>query len=78
MIAHHSQVGILSSLGSIGWFTGFALVNPALVKTLGQVEILGTLYFSKRRFGEHISVQQWIGGALIVASVMMVALAGLS
>lgn len=73
-----SQVGILSSLGSIGWFAGFALVNPALVKTLGQIEILGTLYFSKRRFGEHISVQQWIGGALIVASVVMVALAGLS
>jgi len=41
-------MGILSSLGSIGWF------------------------------GEHISVQQWIGGALIVANVMMVALAGLS
>ena len=66
------QVGVLSSLGSIGWFTGFALVNPALVKTLGQIEILGTLYFSKRRFGEAIKPQQWWGGAMIVASVLLV------
>jgi len=69
-----SKVGVLSSLGSIGWFTGFALVNPALVKTLGQAEIIGTLYFSKRRFGEKISVQQWLGGALIVISVVLVTL----
>lgn len=69
------QVGVLSSLGSIGWFTGFALVNPALVKTLGQAEIIGTLYFSKIRFGENISRQQWLGGAMIVISVLLVALA---
>lgn len=71
-----SKVGVLSSLGSIGWFTGFALVNPALVKTLGQIEILGTLYFSRRRFGERISRQQWWGGAMIVVSVLLVTLAG--
>lgn len=67
-----SKVGILSSLGSIGWFTGFALVNPALVKTLGQVEILGTLYFSRVKFGEQIQPWQWLGGALIVTSVVLV------
>lgn len=69
------KVGVLSSLGSIGWFTGFALVNPALVKTLGQVEILGTLYFSKRRFNERMTAQQWFGGAMILASVIFVTLA---
>lgn len=69
------KVGILSSLGSIGWFTGFALVNPALVKTLGQAEILGTLYFSKRRFNERITAQQWLGGVMILGSVILVTLA---
>jgi len=69
------KVGVLSSLGSIGWFTGFALVNPALVKTLGQAEILGTLYLSKRRFNERITAQQWFGGAMILASVILVTLA---
>lgn len=69
------KVGVLSSLGSIGWFTGFALVNPALVKTLGQLEILGTLYYSKYRFSEKITVQQWCGGAMIVISVILVTVA---
>lgn len=66
------KVGVLSSLGSIGWFTGFALVNPALVKTLGQVEIIGTLYYSKVRFAEKMTKQQWIGGAMILISVILV------
>ena len=71
------KVGVLSSLGSIGWFTGFALVNPALVKTLGQAEIIGTLYFSKRRFNERVSMQQWVGGAMIVISVVLVTIAAI-
>ena len=66
------KVGVLSSLGSIGWFTGFALVNPALVKTLGQIEIIGTLYYSKVRFAEKITKQQWVGGVMIVISVILV------
>ena len=71
-LALSCKVGVLSSLGSIGWFTGFALVNPALVKTLGQIEIIGTLYYSKVRFAEKLTKQQWIGGALIVMSVILV------
>jgi drug/metabolite transporter (DMT)-like permease len=66
------KVGMLSALGSIGWFTGFALVNPALVKTLGQIEIVGALYYSKVRFAEKMTKQQWIGGAMIVISVVLV------
>ena len=71
-LALSCKVGVLSSLGSIGWFTGFALVNPALVKTLGQIEIIGTLYYSKVRFAEKMTKQQWIGGAMIVMSVILV------
>ena len=69
------KVGVLSSLGSIGWFTGFALMNPALVKTLGQLEILGTLYYSKYRFAEKMTTQQWVGGVMIVLSVILVTVA---
>lgn len=67
------KVGILSSLGSIAWFTAFALANPALVKTLGQIEVLGTLYYSKVRFKEKLSKQQWVGGIMILVSVILVA-----
>ncbi|WCN11384.1 EamA family transporter [Marinomonas mediterranea] len=69
------KVGVLSSLGSIGWFTGFALVNPALVKTLGQIEILGTLYYSKKKFKEKVTPQQWVGGTMILISVILVTIA---
>jgi drug/metabolite transporter (DMT)-like permease len=71
-----SKVGFLSALGSIGWFTAFSLINPALVKTLGQVEVIGTLYYSKYRFQEALSKQEWMGGGLIILSVIIVALLG--
>ncbi len=70
------KVGLYSALGSIGWFTAFSLMHPALVKTLGQIEVMGTLYYSKCRFGESIQKQEWLGGGLILISVMSVALAG--
>lgn len=38
-------VGLLASLGSAGWFTGFALAPVALVRTVGQVEVFFTLGF---------------------------------
>jgi drug/metabolite transporter (DMT)-like permease len=40
-----SLVGLLASLGSAGWFTGFALAPVALVRTVGQIEVLFTLGF---------------------------------
>ncbi|WP_191602363.1 DMT family transporter [Marinomonas algicola] len=69
-----TKVGFFSAIGSIGWFTAFALANPALVKTLGQIEVIGTLYYSKYRFSEQISFREWVGGGFILSSVMIVAL----
>jgi len=70
-----NKVGFFSAIGSVGWFTAFTLANPALVKTLGQIEVIGTLYYSKYRFSESISHREWIGGGFILASVIIVALA---
>ena len=69
------RVGMLSAVGSIGWFTAFSLTNPALVKTLGQIEVIGTLYYSKYRFAEPLRRQEWLGGGCIIFSVICVALA---
>ncbi|MCZ2721499.1 DMT family transporter [Marinomonas sp. 15G1-11] len=70
-----NKVGFFSAIGSIGWFTAFSLANPALVKTLGQIEVIGTLYYSKYRFSETISTREWIGGGFILTSVAIVAFA---
>lgn len=64
-------IGITSALGSIGWFTAMALHNPALVKTLGQVEFLMTLAITRWVFHERIHRYQAWGMALVVISVLL-------
>lgn len=64
------KVGFLSAIGSIGWFTAFVFANPALVKTLGQIEVIGTLYYSKVRFKEALLWKEGLGGGLILLSIV--------
>ncbi|WP_257280526.1 MULTISPECIES: DMT family transporter [unclassified Endozoicomonas] len=64
-------VGFLSLLGSIGWFTALSLQNPALVKTLGQVEFFFALIISTRLFREKHSLREYCGMALIISSVIL-------
>ncbi|MEM7376766.1 MAG: DMT family transporter [Pseudomonadota bacterium] len=65
-------VGLTSALGSAGWFTAMTLENVALVKTVGQIEILFTLAITRRVFKEAISGVEYLGIALVVLSVVLV------
>jgi len=67
-------VGVTSAAGSIGWFTAIRLQNPALVKSLGQVEVLFTIALTVFVFRERISGRELIGVAAIVGSVVMLLL----
>ena len=67
-------VGITSVLGSIGWFTGASFQQAAYVKALGQVEFFITLLITRRFFKEQITKTEYIGMALIVASVIILLL----
>jgi len=64
-------VGLTSALGSVGWFTAMTWQNPALVKSLGQIEMLVTAVLTLRFFREKISAAEWLGVAAIVASVVL-------
>jgi len=64
-------VGITSVLGSIGWFTGASYQNAAYVKALGQVEFFITLFLTYRVFKEKISMKEYVGMLLIIASVVI-------
>ncbi|WLD56833.1 DMT family transporter [Salinispirillum sp. LH 10-3-1] len=64
-------IGLTSALGSIGWYTAMSLQNPALVKTLGQVEFFFTLFITWRLFKEPIRGKEWVGMGLILASVIL-------
>lgn len=68
-------VGVTGMLSSLGWFTAFSLQNAALVRTVGQVEIVFTLLASALVFHERLSLREGVGIALVVASLLMIVLA---
>lgn len=64
-------VGVTSVIGSIGWFTAASFQNAAYVKALGQVEFFITLFITYRIFKEKISLIEYLGMGLIIASVVI-------
>ncbi|MFK7854986.1 MAG: DMT family transporter [Granulosicoccus sp.] len=69
-------VGLTSALGSVGWFTAMTYQNPAMVKSLGQIEFIFTLLITTLFFKERISARELLGVAAIVASVILLLQSG--
>jgi drug/metabolite transporter (DMT)-like permease len=67
-----AQVGALSALGSACWFSAFALAPVALVRAVGQVEILFTLGFSRFYLREKAKRSDVVGALVVVAGVVLV------
>ncbi|HYZ64034.1 MAG TPA: EamA family transporter [Acetobacteraceae bacterium] len=67
-----SWVGALSACGSACWFAAFALAPVALVRTLGQVEVVFTLLFSRFYLRETVRPADVLGLVLVVAGVALV------
>jgi drug/metabolite transporter (DMT)-like permease len=65
-------VGLTSALGSVGWFTAMTLQNPALVKSLGQIEFMFTLLLTTFFFKEKVTRRELTGVLAIVASVILI------
>jgi drug/metabolite transporter (DMT)-like permease len=70
-----AQVGALAALGSACWFTGFATAPVALVRTVGQVEVIFTLAFSRLYLKERVKRFE-IGGLMLVGTGVALALWG--
>lgn len=64
-------IGLTSALGSIGWFTAFALENASYVRAVGQIEAVFTLIISWGYFREKISPIELLGMIAMVAGVLM-------
>ncbi len=69
------QVGVLAALGSACWFTGFATAPVALIRAVGQVEVIFTLGFGRFYLREPLKRSEAIG-LLIVAAGVLLALLG--
>jgi drug/metabolite transporter (DMT)-like permease len=67
-------IGTLSAVGSACWFFGFASAPVALVRALGQVEMVFTLGFSRFYLREVLRGADIAGLVLVVAGVILVLL----
>lgn len=70
-----ASVSVFSFFGSIGWFTAMSLQTVAMVKTLGQIEVLFTLAISAWWFKEKLRRSDYVGLGLIVTGALLVVLA---
>ena len=65
-------VGTLSACGSGCWFTAFALAPVALVRSVGQIEMVFTLLFSRFYLREQLKRSDVTGLLLVVAGVLII------
>ncbi|MDZ4096883.1 MAG: DMT family transporter [Paracoccaceae bacterium] len=65
-------VGITGVLGSLGWFTAFALQNAAYVRSVGQVELIFSILVSTLVFRERPTLREVAGMGLLAASIVMI------
>ena len=65
-------VGTLSALGSSCWFYAFAIAPVALVRSLGQIEVVFTLLFSRFYLKETLKRSEVIGLCFVVFSVVLI------
>ncbi len=69
---HSAWVGTLSAMGSACWFSAFAMAPVALVRSVGQVEMIFTLLFSRFYLKERMKLGDIAGLLLIVSGVVLV------
>ena len=67
-------VGLTGAVASIGWFTAMTIQQAALVRALGQIELVFTLSASTLIFRERILRLELIGIILVVAGIMILIL----
>jgi drug/metabolite transporter (DMT)-like permease len=64
-------VGMIAMAASACWFTAMAMHNAAMVRAVGQIELLFTLITSVWLLNERISRREVFGMALLVAGILM-------
>ena len=64
-------VGLTSAIGSIGWFTGFALTQVAYVKTVGQIELLFSILVTQKIFKEGINKIELTAIRAVTSSILL-------
>lgn len=64
-------IGVTSAVGSIGWYTAFAMQNASYVRAVGQIEVVFTLLIAWFYFRERMTLLELVGVALTVVGILM-------
>ncbi|MED6340889.1 MAG: EamA family transporter, partial [Pseudomonadota bacterium] len=64
-------VGLIGMTSSVCWFTAMALTNAALVRAMGQIELLFTLITSVWFLGERVRRREVLGMLLLVIGILL-------
>ena len=67
-------VGASGAVGSIGWFTAMTIQNAALVRAVGQIELVFTIGASVLIFREKILRMELFGIALVIVGIIVLVL----
>ena len=67
--------GAAGATASAGWFTAFTLVDAALVKAVGSIELAFALAASRLAFGERPSAREGAGVLVVMAGIALTVLA---
>ena len=64
-------VGLIGMTSSVCWFTAMAMTNAALVRAIGQIELLFTLITSVWFLGERVRQREVLGMLLLVTGILL-------
>lgn len=73
-LRHCAVVGLLSVGGSAGWAIGMTLQNAAVVRTVGQIDLVLAFAVGRYVFHEHRRRSELTASAVIVAGVAVILL----
>ena len=66
--------GAAGAAASAGWFNAFTLVDAALVKAVGSIELAFAMLASRLVFGERPSAREGVGVLVVMAGIVMTVL----
>lgn len=70
------RAGFYSAAASLCWFWAFSLAHPANIRIVGQIELVFISLATWLIFKERPTRLEWLGSALIAASIMLFVIDG--
>ena len=67
-------VGLIGATASAGWFTAMTLKNAAVVRAVGQIELVFTVLTSVWILGERLKLREGVGIVLVVIGIWLLLL----